>query len=797
MKTETALKLSFVVIFISILFGSFGTSPAQTGKWVSYVDPSMISEIALHQDELYLATTGGLLIYRPGDSSFEQFTNTAGLPSNYLTCLLFDRRGRLWIGTETSGVARLDPLAGGFDVTPLSSTFHGLSDDRITDLAEWGDTLVYTTKKGMGLIIKDFPGPRFFERDGLPSELVHAVLPDGDHVWVATDEGLVVLDKFGFIQNPTDTSFACYAIEKTDTALWVGTDTGIAYLKQGTEDWVHTQLETDPRPVFSLAYDRAGGKLWAGARARFYWYDGSVWKKNDIFGLYGTHALNNRICELRGLRPMPDGTLFVGGGDPVSQRRGVHLVHFNGTDKTQIPFNGIIMNGLLRLNFDIDESLWISTANFGVAKFTPEGDWFAYNSVTGDTDMTSRFNLSLLADSQGSKWFCTLSYPANPKPIDELDDGLDTDYENDVWAHYGIGDGGGDGLGSVRNQDATEDPVGNRWFLSDEDAEHAPGWWGINILSRDKSAWRQINPVTTDPSGQLGGMKAGNVTDVAFGEGGLVYVGLKGYGVQLWVTGGLDQDNLFDLTDDNWLTIAKVGDRNGIESGASILSLALRDDGVLWIGTDAGVYRYQSGSLIHIAANRGFGTGLLGTNVNDLVLDRGDNLWVGTDLGLNRIASDNINDIASYTTPIVWQTQLSLFFPPTAVSPIVDAYCERLALHPTEDLLYIATRNGLSKLDIAALESRETDLSKVYVYPNPVRSARGHTSLKIANINTEILVEIYTLEGELVHTQRVSESEEEVWDLTTKTGFLASSGVYMVRITGPEGTVVKNVSLIR
>ena len=81
--------------------------------------------------------------------------------------------------------------------------------------------------------------------------------------------------------------------------------------------------------------------------------------------------------------------------------------------------------------------------------------------------------------------------------------------------------------------------------------------------------------------------------------------------------------------------------------------------------------------------------------------------------------------------------------------------------------------------------------------PNPIRASRGDLTLKIGNIATDVLVEVFTLEGELVHSQSVSAAGDVVWDLTTKVGFLAASGVYMVRVTSGNETVVKTISLIQ
>ncbi|MCH7549648.1 MAG: T9SS type A sorting domain-containing protein, partial [Candidatus Krumholzibacteriota bacterium] len=89
---------------------------------------------------------------------------------------------------------------------------------------------------------------------------------------------------------------------------------------------------------------------------------------------------------------------------------------------------------------------------------------------------------------------------------------------------------------------------------------------------------------------------------------------------------------------------------------------------------------------------------------------------------------------------------------------------------------------GLSVLDISPAPAVETDLSSVYLYPNPLYGRKGHNDLKIENITGPVTVEVYTIEGEMVHEQTVSQSGEVVWDLTTKAGFIAASGVYLVRI---------------
>ncbi|MDH3214723.1 MAG: T9SS type A sorting domain-containing protein [Candidatus Krumholzibacteria bacterium] len=789
MSISASKTAKTILILAALLFLWDLPAGAQRGKWISHVNPSMISEIILKDEELFVASSGGLIIFQPRDSTFEQFTNTIGLPSNLLTCLAFDAGGALYVGTDQAGIARLDFVPGGFAVNTLSSTFDGLADDRITTLTAWGDSIAYGTMRGAGLIVEGFPGPRFLVKDGLPSEFIDDLFADGDRLWFATDNGVARLDKFGFITEFSTglPSVNTHVFARDDTALWVGTEAGVARFNPSDSTWIPDGLGN--QSIFSLKYD--GQKLWAASRVSLFDNDGSGWAGRSFFDVYQRNFLTIAFSEVRGLQPMSDGTVYLGVRQ-LNQRIGAYLMVFDGTRVREFPNNAPPENHLVRATFDIDGSLWVSSRRLGVSKLTPSGVWFAYNPAAGDTNLSSQFdNFTLLADSQGSKWFSTLWRPGFPVPMDELQDGIDLSRDNDVWIHHTIGSGGGDGLGSLRNQRALEDPAGNRWFLSDIEEGTSPlGWWGINILSADRSEWKQVNPANTSL-----GMPVGNITDVAFGPDGVVWVADKVFGVIEWLTGGYDQANLFDLSDDIWITRGTV---SGNFDSKNVTALALRSDGVLWVGTELGVFKLDNGVFRNIRANRGLGVGLLSNNVFDILLDRDENLWVATELGLDRIARDDDNDITSFTTGVVWQTQLSLFFPPDVVSPLTGARCEAFALHPTRDLLYIATLGGLSILDLSSLEPTALDLSTVFVFPNPIRTRRGHGALKIANHNRPVDVEIYTLEGELVHRARnVGASQDVVWELTTEAGFLAASGVYLVRIRSGGDSIVRRVSLIR
>jgi ligand-binding sensor domain-containing protein len=190
--------------------------------------------------------------------------------------------------------------------------------------------------------------------------------------------------------------------------------------------------------------------------------------------------------------------------------------------------------------------------------------------------------------------------------------------------------------------------------------------------------------------------------------------------------------------------------------------------------------------------------GVLNAQVNDIALDRDENLWVATSSGLNRISREDDNDIAAFSTFAEFRRSLSqLRYPFDVITPIVHENCLSLVVHPSEDLLYIGTLAGISVYDFSPAPATESDLSQVYVFPNPLYGRKGHNELKIGNITGPVTIDVYTMEGDLVHSQSVSQANDVIWDLTTSAGFVAASGTYLVRIRTESSSIVKTVAIIR
>jgi ligand-binding sensor domain-containing protein len=185
-------------------------------------------DIALFDGLIYLATDGGLLVYRPAGELIGHYTHLNGLPGNRLRCLVAWRES-LWIGCDR-GLVRLKEgvvttftpdLEGGRKITALlpagerllvgtdgagllsfdGAEFHrdlgrlpGADFKRITALTEWRGQLVIGSFDG-GLFVQR--GAAFInlrKQDGLPNDRVTA-LAASDDLMVATLTGICRVDE--------------------------------------------------------------------------------------------------------------------------------------------------------------------------------------------------------------------------------------------------------------------------------------------------------------------------------------------------------------------------------------------------------------------------------------------------------------------------------------------------------------------------------------------------------------------------------------------------------------------------
>lgn len=143
-------------------------------------------------DVLWVATRGGLARFVDGVRVPHGWEET--LDGQFLTSLMRDDLGRLWIGSNESGLFRSDvngelehlsPATGGL---PHQSVWSLHADDAAFWVGTFSGGLIRIDRVDGGM-------RRFGEAQGLSNEVVYRILPD-DHgrLWLSTNNGISVLD---------------------------------------------------------------------------------------------------------------------------------------------------------------------------------------------------------------------------------------------------------------------------------------------------------------------------------------------------------------------------------------------------------------------------------------------------------------------------------------------------------------------------------------------------------------------------------------------------------------------------
>jgi signal transduction histidine kinase/ligand-binding sensor domain-containing protein len=288
---------------------------------------------------LWIGGYGGLVRFREG--TFTTFTVQDGLPDDDVTALFEDREGSLWVGTRTGGLAQFSDRTVNTRAGPPS-----LRGERVETLAEGPpDTFWFGSHRG---VTRWRAGEeRTFDRgDGLPSNNVSAVLPEASGgLWVGTDRGLARLREGRFVTVAEGAVLALYL--DPDGTLWVGTDQGLGRLEGERLRLVPNHAEFDPGAIRAIQRDRRG-VLWAAT--------GSGLARVDKGVLTRVRGENVNLRHARALHLDPAGVLWI-----ATARNGL-IRMVDGRTQAFGPAQGMTFDQLYQLLTDDQGFLWVGTS---------------------------------------------------------------------------------------------------------------------------------------------------------------------------------------------------------------------------------------------------------------------------------------------------------------------------------------------------------------------------------------------------------------------------------------------------
>jgi len=524
-------------------------------------------------------------------------TANAGLGGNYVTALLEDRAGGIWIGTKGGGVSRF------FEGTwqTFSKESGSLGHNYVTALLEDRAGGVWVgTERGVS---RYFEGTwhTFSTKTGeLNDNSVSVLLEDqASGVWVGTYEGGVsryfqgTWQTFSVETGSLGHNWVTALLEDRAGGVWVGTGGGgVSRFFEGT--WQTFSTETSSlsnNHVTVLLEDRAGG-VWVGTGewdpdAKQYIGGGvnryfeSTWQ---TFSVESGSLGHNHVTALLEDRA---GGVWVGIGRSVSR-------YFQGTWQTFSTETGSLGDSLVTALLEdrvggvwvgtgwvrVGKGSWVGIRGGGVSRYFG-GTWQTFSVQSGS--LGANWVTTLLEDRSGGVWVGTLGGVSR--------------YFQGTWRTFSVES---DNLSSNRITILLEDRAGGVWVGTQDSgaSRYFEGTWQIFSTETSSLSSNYIWVLLED---RAGGVWVG--TGGLFGEGG----GVNRYFESTWQT---------------------FSSESGSLGGNDVTALLEDRAGGIWVGTDeGGVSLYFGGDWQTFSVETG---SLDGNLANALLEDRAGGIWVGT-----------------------------------------------------------------------------------------------------------------------------------------------------------------------
>jgi ligand-binding sensor domain-containing protein/tRNA A-37 threonylcarbamoyl transferase component Bud32 len=349
---------------------------------------SVLAMIQARDGYLWLGTQEGLVRFDGVRFVVFDNKNTPEMRHSYVSTLLEDRAGTLWIGTVGGGLSRL--RHGRFDAF---TTREGLSNDNVRALHEDREGNLWIGSDG-GL--DRFQDGRPVPAAGAPKEPVRCLLGDREgSLWLGTDgAGLrrfqggkwTALTRVEGLPNPRVSSL----LQDREGRIWVGTQGGLGRIENGRLSTLTTRDGLLSDIVTALYEDHAGG-LWVGT------YGGGVGRlKAGRFSAFTSREglSNDTVASILEDR---EGSLWIGtDGGGLNRLTDGKLTTLGAKE-------GLSSDLALSVSEDRDGALWVGTHGGGLNRLK-DGKVSVLGTKQG---LASDVVFSTLQDVDGSLWIGT------------------------------------------------------------------------------------------------------------------------------------------------------------------------------------------------------------------------------------------------------------------------------------------------------------------------------------------------------------------------------------------------------
>jgi ligand-binding sensor domain-containing protein len=750
---------------MTILLGSrIPKAWSGVGDWTTYTNTNFIQDLHFLGDDLWCATSGGVLQLRLDDESIRQFTNVHGLGYIDVSSLSVDRQGKLWLGTNGGGMSTYDPFNGRWRTY---TEFDGVAGKVVSAVLASGDRIWVGTEKGISLFVwNETEGDYFWKENylaekGVPVRNVRAFLDWEDQIWVGMDGG-VARARYrhpDFVPNLQDSAswtnydeshglthnqVNCFVL--VNSTIVAGTNGGVSAFSEST--WVSWSVGLPPgTAVYDLLVN--GRKIWAGTSVGLYMLD-----RLSASPLNWVPVLEGEAITALALDS--SGFLWAGteGGGVMAEE---------GEGWTRYLTEGPAQNNIETVTLDQREHVWLSAIAPGyLAKACRlvDGQWTCFDESDGLE--TGQGLPALFVDHLGRKWFGSWG-----DGVGMLDDGGTLSKEDDVWLHFDEENSGLKGIPQntryVVVTDIAQDQQGNYWFLNYLGVES-----GLVVCDSSLSNWTAYSV--------RDGLVFTEVQSLAIDGQGMKWVGARQEGMSRFDDAGTPFDKLDDDPFSAWQTFSESESYPYTIIADNVTSICVDKTGIVWIGTAAGIMRLSGLSFSSV-------TGLLNESVNVIAVDARNNKWVGTEGGVSLLDADG-DEWTHFTS---------------ANSHLVSDNVQDIAINERTGDVWLATNVGLSRYE-SGIATPVSSMDAVMAFPNPFFPEVGDGLVTFGGLADGSTVFIFNLAGELIREIPMPPNNlnQAFWDGKNARGTGVASGIYIFLAKNEEGlSKVGKVAVVR
>lgn len=614
-------------------------SAVSPSQWTHYAHFGSVADIVSSGGSVVCATTGGVAFGTIGEAGLTAWdsvwTYPGELSHSNCRCLAAEPDGSIWVGTWGGGIDLFRPGSGfthfgQLEGLPISQQINAILPDTSVFAA--------TTQ---GLAIMEYA---YFQTwtglstgGGLTSDIVKCLAPSDSGLFVGTEAGISHLGAGLYPGSPSSwTRYPEMDGKKlrefawcSDT-LWAAADDGLYFLPSGSGTW-----ERDASFPFDEALclasdgtDLAAGSGWL-ANVR----EGGVWTSRTVKGGQ----------DVKAIAFGPGGLVCAGVSNELdADDSGAGIgVRWNDFYVLSAP-SGIPSCTIHSVTLADDGTCWVTTENMG-AGVLMDGSWVSYLSVLPGEHQV------FTSESQpgGSVFISPYAYG-----VAWLDNSGTRDTSDDTVIDLNIGNSG---LLSDRIRAIDRAPTGETWFGQTQVAPgEAAGVTRLDWTPGETSSASWVSWTASDglPAGAVqavyglpgGSAWVGTATGLA-----LVGPAVGQVSAVMDASDGLPDDEVtaLALARTGRLFVGTAFGLGVVEPGAltagevegvdgAVTALVEDNTGSVWAATDEALYRILPGGGLE--EYNTLNCPLLSTVMHDLACDRDAGLlYIGTDHGMWRV----------------------------------------------------------------------------------------------------------------------------------------------------------------